>query len=134
MALKKRTIASLLVLYSMTHAAVADEHAKSGGEELFHRNCAQCHEGGNPQAPPRAAFSFMTPARIYKALTEGVMRPMAQPLSDQDKRRLAEFLSGRRIESLTTRPPLQCKRSPRWFDYAQHPAASGWGIVNTRNT
>ncbi|HXA65554.1 MAG TPA: cytochrome c [Bryobacteraceae bacterium] len=60
-----------------------------------------CH--GNPAAADRApdpSTPRQLPAeRIYAALTSGVMKVQAQNLTDEEKRRVAEFMSGRPLGS-----------------------------------
>jgi polyvinyl alcohol dehydrogenase (cytochrome) len=126
-------VLALLVTISGLRVDAADSSNRNG-VDLFKRNCAQCHEGGDPRAPSPRALYYMNPHGIYKVLTEGAMRPMAQHLSDEDKRQIVEFITQRPLEADTTRPQFQCKPEKHWFDYGQHPLASGWGMTNTQNT
>src|SRR5262245_54852808 len=66
------------------------------GIAVFQTQCVACH--GNPnvdRAPSPAALREMPPERIYDALATGVMKQQGDKLSDQDKRGVAEFISGR---------------------------------------
>src|SRR5213593_2896465 len=70
------------------------------GIAVFQTQCVACH--GNPnveRAPSPATIREMSPERIYEALTTGVMKDQAAKLSDQDKRGVAEFMSGRPLGS-----------------------------------
>src|SRR5215813_5043408 len=72
------------------------------GIAVFQTQCVACH--GNPnveRAPSPSAIREMSPERIYEALTNGVMKQQAEKLSDQDKRGVAEFMSGRPLGSAT---------------------------------
>lgn len=109
--------------------------ANARGEELFQKNCASCHDGSNPRAPERITLYYMYPGRIYRAMTEGLMRPMAQHLTDEERRQIVEFVSVRKFDGPTApQPQVQCKAQRNWFNYAQHPLASGWGMKNVQNT
>lgn len=131
----------LLLLSSIDRVIAADRGEKSKpellGEELYAKNCAQCHSAVNSRAPQKSVLLYMSPDKIYKTLSEGPMRPMADHLSDAEQRRIAEYLSwgNRRVgEQAASRPPVRCDSDPLWFDYSKHPRASGWGITNTQNT
>src|SRR5580704_299155 len=62
----------------------------------FLRVCANCH-GRIQQAPPLAALQKLPPEAIYAALTTGAMKTQAAALSEKQKAKVAEWLSGRRI-------------------------------------
>ncbi|HEY4709135.1 MAG TPA: PQQ-binding-like beta-propeller repeat protein [Candidatus Acidoferrales bacterium] len=71
------------------------------GIGTFQTHCMGCH--GNPavpQAPAPDAVRQMPPERIYEALTTGVMKPQGDGLTDDQKKMLATFLSGRPLGSL----------------------------------
>jgi len=104
---------------------------------LFKSNCAQCHESGDADqhAPKKLVLYYMSPGKIYRALTSGPMQAMAQGLSLDQRRLIAEYLTGRELSSASEPPaPLQCRHDRNWFDYKQPPLASGWGMSNTQNT
>src|SRR5215471_15591721 len=70
------------------------------GIAVFQTQCMTCH--GNPnveRAPSPNAIREMSPERIYTALTTGVMKDQGDKLSDQDKRGVSEFMSGRPMGS-----------------------------------
>ena len=70
------------------------------GISAFERECTKCH--GNAaveRAPTPAAIRQMPPERIYAALTTGVMKTEAANLTDEQKRRLAEYMGGRPLGS-----------------------------------
>jgi polyvinyl alcohol dehydrogenase (cytochrome) len=80
----------------------------------------------------------MTPERILAALTTGSMQEQGAGLSDIQKRRLAEFMSGRPIGSSQVgdarNMPNRCASNPLMADPAQAPSWNGWGVdmANTR--
>ena len=66
------------------------------GWSLFQTRCASCHL--NPAvdlATPGTVLRQMTPEKIYASLTTGTMKEKSEGITDPQKRRIAEFLSGR---------------------------------------
>jgi polyvinyl alcohol dehydrogenase (cytochrome) len=107
------------------------------GISAFERECTKCH--GNAaveRAPTPAAIRQMPPERIYAALTTGVMKTEAANLTDEQKRRLAEYMGGRPLGSAAvgdaSQMPSHCavEALP---DPSKRPAWNGWG-VNAQNT
>lgn len=71
---------------------------EGAGSTIFGNYCETCH--GNPKvdsAPPPAILKQMTPERIYQALTVGDMVKMAEGLTDQQKKDIAEWVGGRKL-------------------------------------
>jgi mono/diheme cytochrome c family protein len=64
------------------------------GEELYAARCNTCHSAGVGGAPPTDKLKTAAPESIVEKLTTGTMQYMAAGLSDQDKRDIAEFLTG----------------------------------------
>jgi polyvinyl alcohol dehydrogenase (cytochrome) len=109
------------------------------GIAVFQTQCSACH--GNPnvdRAPSPNAIREMPPERIYAALTTGVMKDQGDKLSDQDKRGVAEFMSGRPLGSAqqgdAKNMPNQCRNNPALSDPSRGPAWNGWGadLSNSR--
>jgi polyvinyl alcohol dehydrogenase (cytochrome) len=109
------------------------------GIAVFQTQCVSCH--GNPnvdRAPSPNAIREMPPERIYAALTTGIMKDQGDKLSDQDKRGVAEFMSGRPLGSAqqgdAKNMPNQCRNNPALSDPARGPAWNGWGadLSNSR--
>src|SRR5512139_2229892 len=73
----------------------ADPQVVQHGGEVYAARCASCHDAGIARAPQRVMLTFMAPEAIHRALNEGVMRPMAEGLSDDDKKSIAQFLTKR---------------------------------------
>lgn len=108
------------------------------GISAFERECTKCH--GNAaveRAPSPAAIRQMPPERIYAALTTGVMQTQAANLSDEQKRRLAEYMGGRPLGSAAlgdaSQMPNHCPAEARLPDPTKSPAWNGWG-VDVHNT
>jgi len=109
------------------------------GIAVFQTQCVACH--GNPnvdRAPSPSALREMPPERILEALTSGVMKTQGEKLSDQDKRGVAEFMSGRPLGSGkqgdAKNMPNQCRNNPPLSDPARGPSWNGWGadVSNSR--
>src|SRR6185437_16858664 len=86
-------------LLMLTSSAIGQNTSESTGTHLFNDHCANCH--GNPQveqAPSPATLKQMVPEHIYEVITSGVMQAMAAGLTDEQKREIAEYLGGRKID------------------------------------
>jgi polyvinyl alcohol dehydrogenase (cytochrome) len=116
-------------------AAPAGQRGAPGTENgiaVFQTQCMACH--GNPnveRAPSPAAIREMSAERIYEALTTGLMKDQGAKLSDQDRRGVAEFMSGRPLGSArlgdATSMPNQCRNNSPLTDPTRGPAWNGWG-------
>jgi polyvinyl alcohol dehydrogenase (cytochrome) len=115
----------------------AQRLSESTGVNLFKNNCTKCH-GIMPveHAPTEATIKQMSPESIYAAITTGSMKENAVSLSDADKRLLAEYMAGRKLDKedagdmknmpngCATHPPVKDMNAPAW---------NGWGdLFNTR--
>ncbi len=109
------------------------------GMSAFERECTKCH--GNAaveRAPSPAAIRQMPPERIYAAITTGSMQTQAANLSDEQKRRLAEYMGGRPLGSAAlgdaSQMPNRCPAVNSLPDPSKSAAWNGWGVDagNTR--
>jgi polyvinyl alcohol dehydrogenase (cytochrome) len=117
---------------------VAGAQSESAGVAQYFNNCASCHESTDPahQAPRTSVLKQMTPEHVLEVLTNGSMRSNAAALSDADKRIIAEWLGGRKIDNeavgaaekmtnlCSSHPPVRESSSSAW---------NGWG-ADLRNT
>ncbi|RVQ64843.1 pyrrolo-quinoline quinone [Croceicoccus ponticola] len=108
-------------------SSISDE-VRALGEEVWSGNCAACHDNGVARAPIPYIVRQLTPEAIYKALTEGVMVPMAQALEDKEKRAVAEYLAGRSMGTSTAVPVEACTGEAAVFDRKQTVAYPYWGV------
>src|SRR6185295_1024641 len=106
------------------------------GWSLFQTRCAVCHL--NPAvdlATPGTVLRQMTPEKILESLTTGSMKDKSQGISDPQKRRIAEFLSGRPIGSSAAgdakNMPNKCAQNPAMPDPAARAGWNGWGNDNS---
>jgi polyvinyl alcohol dehydrogenase (cytochrome) len=109
------------------------------GIGTFQQHCMGCHGNPNvPQAPSPDTIRQMPPERIYDALTTGVMKPQGESLTDDQKKMLATFLSGRPLGSMlegdAKSMPNHCATNPPLADPSAGPEWNGWGNdpANTR--
>jgi len=120
-----------------TSFAAAQGGSESTGTRLFNDHCATCH--GNPQverAPSPVSLKQMVPEHIYEVITTGAMQSMAASLTDQQKRDIAEYLGGRKLDSkdvgaaknmpnlCSSNPPIHSMDGPSW---------NGWGVDNANS-
>ena len=113
-----------------------------GGPEtgkLYSQNCANCHEphAAPTHAPDRKALEQMTPEAIYRSLVTGSMTSNAKELTDDQRREIAEFLSGRQLErgrsNEASAMKNHCADEPLG-DPLKGPKWNGWGgdLTNAR--
>src|SRR5947209_10678495 len=82
--------AALLLPVVVAHGALA----QSAGEGVFNTRCKMCHDPAIERAPTKSTLATYPAAQIVDALTNGVMKPMAAGLSDDDKAAVAAYLTG----------------------------------------
>jgi polyvinyl alcohol dehydrogenase (cytochrome) len=108
--------------------AVAAAPAVSG-EAVYAAHCASCHEGQAARAPHRTIAGLMAPHRIVTALESGVMMEQGKALSPEERRAVAEFLTGTPYSEPAPLPAaLACATGTSNFDANATPDASGWGV------
>lgn len=106
------------------------------GADLYKRACAQCHDAGVGRAPNREQFRDMLPDRVLAAMETGSMVTMANNRTAQERRAIAEFLTGKTFAtalSTTPAPRAMCTPSTTPFDPGADQTWNGWG-GNTSNT
>src|SRR5437870_10591323 len=102
--LKRHVWRAVAMMLAMVWPALAGAQSESAGVAQYFNNCASCHEspesnGASHQAPPTSVLKQMTPEHVLDVLTTGSMRSNAAALSDQDKRLIAEWVGGRKIDT-----------------------------------
>jgi polyvinyl alcohol dehydrogenase (cytochrome) len=109
------------------------------GIGTFQTHCMGCHGNPNvPQAPAPDVIRQMPPERIYDALTTGLMKPQGDQLTDDQRKMLATFLSGRPLGSLKQGDakdmPNHCASNPPLLDPSRSAEWNGWSPdgVNSR--
>lgn len=103
------------------------------GFGIVQQQCMKCHGKANmPQAPGVAALRELSGDRIYAFLNDtGNSTHQGLKLSDNDKRHVAEALSGRLLDSAeigdANLMPNRCAANPPMADPASGPSWNGWG-------
>ena len=97
---------------------------------LFDRACRPCHGGDDPRAPSEDALHGRSPQAILDALTSGPMRYQGLALGGDERRALAEFLSGRTLRGTVAGVAAGlCGRRTPIGDIAAMPMWNGWGAA-----
>ncbi len=118
-----------------------DASAGSDGAALFASHCSGCHSGDDARAPSPEVLHGRSPQAILDALTAGSMKYQGLALSGEQRRAIAEYLTGRKLRAPLSgstigncgpstrlgagrRPPGDPRAGPQW---------NGWGpsIDNT---
>ncbi|HTQ36662.1 MAG TPA: PQQ-binding-like beta-propeller repeat protein [Steroidobacteraceae bacterium] len=99
-----------LLFSCVAPAAFAAEGA--GGEQLFGVQCALCHMANpaprgspNEKAPTRAQLHDFPAEAVLAALTDGKMKLQGSPLSDAQKRMVAEYVTGKTLPAAAADTP-----------------------------
>jgi polyvinyl alcohol dehydrogenase (cytochrome) len=126
-----------LVVFVFPWVARAQQAGPSGAA-VFKQHCAACHDGAMPRVPTREALRAMTPEHVESELASFSMRRQGAALSPDERRAVAEFLTGRPAGSY--RAPLAiipksayCTTTSTAGDPMAGSAWNGWGI-NHQNT
>lgn len=113
--------------------------AQDAAEELFTARCAACHLNPDPEvnahAPSTEDMARFTPNSVFAALSDGLMRLQAVGLSDDDRRALARYLTGREVSDVQLQVTANmCSANPPLADSAAASNWNGWGpdVRNTR--
>ena len=129
----QRAWRAIVFASALALATSAFAQSESAGVNQYFTNCASCHESNDPghQAPKTAVLKKMTPERILEVMTTGSMRNAAAALSDQDKRLIAEWVAGRKIDTdlvgAAEKMPNACASHPAVRE-SNAPAWNGWGV------
>src|SRR6266849_4884783 len=141
--MKKSFRLAVVGMYACTLWAQTPSPPRLGTESgfgIFQQKCMTCHGNANApeKAPDPSTLRQLSPERILDALTSGAMKIQGQRLSDEEKRRVAESVSGRLLGSAAagdakTMPNL-CASNPAMADSSAGPAWNGWGGGDGANT
>jgi len=83
----------LVAAVTLTAAAQAQAQPASLGADIFNSHCKACHEPAIDRAPGREQLAQRPQGDIVRALTSGIMTPMAQGLSRDDIQAVATYLT-----------------------------------------
>ena len=131
-------VVNILVWVGAPAGQLAGTPGTESGLATFQTRCSVCHDNPVQGAPTASAIREMTPRTINDSLVSGSMKMYSEGLSDIQKQRVAEFMSGRPLGSAKVgdakNMPNQCGNNPPLSNPANGPAWNGWGAdsANTR--
>jgi polyvinyl alcohol dehydrogenase (cytochrome) len=105
------------------------------GADVYRQYCAKCHEGQVAKAPSKTFLQLMAPDAVLAALATGVMQQQSKALKVEQKRQVAEYLSGESLAAHKAPPEApRCTGDAARFDLSRAPRIHGWGFdaANTR--
>jgi len=127
-------IALVLIAASTRRVATQPPDGLSRGEPVFERACSTCHNGDDPRAPSPDALRGRSPQAILDALTAGSMKYQGLALSGDERRAVAEYITGRSLRgTLSATTVGRCATRTPLADPFAGPLWNGWGptIENT---
>lgn len=119
----------LLATASLALPAFGENAAAADGAALFQQHCADCHGGKVAKAPPVSLLQIMSASSVLRALEQGVMQEQAAALTAGQRRLVAEYVTGAKLDETAGMPPApQCSAAMARFDFDAPPEARGWGV------
>ena len=88
-----RTILALICSVVLAGFALTSSAQAATGEAVFNERCKMCHEPAIERAPSLADLAKRPASDIVAALTNGIMKPMAEGLSAADIQAVAAYVS-----------------------------------------
>uniref|UniRef100_UPI0012FDCE71 c-type cytochrome n=1 Tax=Bradyrhizobium japonicum TaxID=375 RepID=UPI0012FDCE71 len=105
--------------------------AQQDGAALYATHCAQCHDAGDAQnrAPARGAMQAMSFDHVLGTLTSGSMAAMAKERSDDERRAIAAFVTGKAAINSASDGQGRCTQQISGFPQPlDGPRWNGWGV------
>lgn len=118
-------LAALLIWFS------APALAQQDGAALYAAHCAQCHDAGDARsrAPARSAMQAMSFDHVLGTLTSGSMAAMAKERSDDERRAIASFVTGKAAINSASDAQGRCTQQISGFPQPlDGPHWNGWGV------
>ena len=135
------TVGLVFSILSMLAFADAGEGSKAealgnGGAQVFEKHCSFCHTGFlGSRAPSKEVLAKFPPRTIVHALTVGVMRVQGSSLNGDQRRAVAEYLTGKKFETdLLSESRGKCEGNPEMPDPLESPQWNGWGNSVTNSS
>jgi polyvinyl alcohol dehydrogenase (cytochrome) len=107
----------------------------AAGEPLYNAHCAACHDHPSGRTPAKSVIANSTPAWIFGALNDGVMRANAADISYADRLAIAMFVSQNKSGGTAAKTSFEtpvCGEPPEPLTFT----SSGWngwgGLRNSR--
>lgn len=110
--------------------------AQESGANVYRKQCAVCHESNAPgnKAASREVMRGLSADAVLKSLESGLMRIQGAALKPEERRAVAEYLTGKTVGSEKAETALgMCGDAPSPLN-VKETAWQGWGldIENTR--
>ena len=135
-----RLIVSMITVLAALAAPVEQASAQTASRviRLIDQRCANCHRSTNADRPPDgvegapdpATLRRMAPETILQAITKGAMRVHVEDVTDEVKRAMAEYLSGRKLSPVgagdARNMPNRCPSRPPVGNPSAAPSWNGW--------
>ncbi|MET4387922.1 polyvinyl alcohol dehydrogenase (cytochrome) [Bradyrhizobium sp. F1.4.3] len=106
--------------------------ALQDGASLYAAHCAQCHDAGDAQSrvPGRSAMQAMSFDHVLGTLTSGSMAAMAKERSDDERRAIASFVTGKAATGgVAADAEGRCTQQAGGFPQPlDGPRWNGWGV------
>ncbi|RYG00440.1 MAG: cytochrome c, partial [Chitinophagaceae bacterium] len=85
--------------FKTTNNSSTADTTRRTGKEIFIAACSSCHRDSSAiLAPGTSVLSSMTPRMILTALQTGKMQVQGKTISDEEKKTVAEYLTGQKIK------------------------------------
>jgi polyvinyl alcohol dehydrogenase (cytochrome) len=116
----RAAVTALLVVYCLPAGA------QQTGAALYAQNCSQCHDATTQtnRVPGRAALQQMSFEHVLRTITSGSMAEMTNGRTDEERKAIAAFVTGRNSESAKAEVTAACAERRLTFD---GPRWNGWG-------
>jgi polyvinyl alcohol dehydrogenase (cytochrome) len=128
--MKRPVVPAVLFLAAVRLLSAAD------GAALYKEICASCHDGGVDRAPNPETLHGMPAERVLDALESGAMVSVTSRRTAQERRAIAEYVTGKTLgHDLQTTPPpaAMCPANTAAFNSIDRPLWNGWGVqLSTR--
>lgn len=111
-----------VVLLAGTNVGLAED----SGESLYQKNCAACHNGRVSKAPPLSMMATFSTSSVLRAMNEGIMQTQAAALKPNERLAVAEFMTGKPLDSVALVSAPACKQNE--VDLSEAPRVAGWGV------
>lgn len=119
-----------LIASALSRADVAS--AAAAGNAVYQRHCAACHDQNSPRIPPRAALEKLSATRILRTLDFGLMATIANPLRQEERVAVANYLSTVANDAPLPATAFCGRAAPRLSD-ADAPRWPGWSPSATNS-
>lgn len=103
--------------------------AASTGKAMYQRYCSGCHDVANSRIPSRETLQRLSPNAIVDALESGAMRAQGSKLTPEERRLIAQFLTGKTLgaNAQASAKSGLCNSAKAFSIAPGEPEWNGWG-------